>query len=305
MVVGTPQIVIFALSATGLSLNALEQVLLFKQQDLGKSFTTLILLLSYSDCIICLSSICRASGIALGIDTKHNELFNAASFSLILLGFLGNSTIVWLMTMERFLATCFPFKHRSLVSKWRTVKMVGLLWTLSAIISAVVAYLQFKEGGHYFLAPRILRSFFISTFGLLLVCYSIIFMRVRRNNMRQSKCNQSYKETNGRKGNRLRNKQQRSVLSLCCKIVLCFFICHSVYVANSFHSPNRANLEESFFTAFGVYLIIAVTSVDPLLYFFNTCKFRCKNKNNSQSARNPSSQRSTTEREMNLKEICT
>lgn len=286
MAAGPMQIVLVVISINGLLLNIIEQILLFRGGKLGLSFTTLVLCLSYSDSFICLSTIGRVVGLTIIGATNYNIIFHSLTFGLILLGYLCNSTIIWLMTMERFLAVCMPFKHRSLVTKPTTLKLVAVFWSSSLVITMVACFAQYNKGLSYFLIPRILPPLFTVTFIILLALYGFIFMRVRKQNrkhtrkMRHSDTSIDHKASIDHKT--LRTKQERSVLVLSFRIVISFLLCNALFMVNNYRNPDLRDLNSDTIAGIGVCLIVAVSIVDPVLYFFNKKNFRRK-RNQSKS----------------------
>ena len=280
MAITPMQIGLVVVAINGLLLNIIEQIFLFRGGRLGISFTTLVLCLSYSDSFICLSTIGRVVSLAIIGATNYNITFHSVTFGLILLGHLWNSTIIWLMTMERFLAVCMPFKHRHYVTKPATLKLVAVFWTSSLLITVAVCFVQYNKGLFYYLIPRTLPPLFTVTFIILLALYGFIFMRVRRQNrkhtrkMRHSDTSIDHKT--------LRNKQERSVLMLSFRIVVSFLLCNLLFMVNNYRNPDLRDLNSDTVAGIGVCLIVAVSIVDPILYFFNKKSFqRRRNQNKS------------------------
>ena len=63
----------------------------------------------------------------------------AAISSAIYMPYFASICLVTLVSLERFLAICFPLKHRMMNNKSRTLKMVLATWLTSLAFTAVVA----------------------------------------------------------------------------------------------------------------------------------------------------------------------
>ena len=281
------EIALLIITSIGLILNGIEQILIFRSGRLKQSFTVLVLCLSYSDCFICLSTMGRMVGNAIAKDEitkdengkKQTQIFNAVSFSLILTGYLGNSSIIWLMSAERFLAICFPFRHRVIIKRSKTFKMIASLWTFTVIFSFTIGCVQYFQDLEYFLVPKILQPTFIITFVILVIVYSFIIMKMRQHSQRRA-CsdNASNKISSQRKEIELRKKQQVKVLKLSCLIVASFLLCNTVFVVANFRNPNATKLKDDNLLGIGVCFMVLVAFIDPILYFIKSFRINKRNK---------------------------
>ena len=219
-------------------------------------------------------------GLAIISATNYNIIFHSLTFGLILLGYLWNSTIIWLMTMERFLAVCMPFKHRNHVTKSATLKLVAVFWISSLVITMAACFVQYNKGLFYYLIPRILPPLFTVTFIILLALYGFIFMRVRKQNRKHTRKTRHSDASINHKT--LRNKQERNVLMLSFRIVISFLLCNLLFMVNNYRNPDLRDLNSDAVAGVGVWLIVTVSIVDPILYFFNKKNLR-RNRNQSKS----------------------
>ena len=83
-----------------------------------------------------------------------NETFLRGDFGCVLYRFINYGsyyTSLWLValvTLERYLAICHPFTHRSIDTRKRTNKCICLCWLLGAVCGGLMAtfYTKFREG---------------------------------------------------------------------------------------------------------------------------------------------------------------
>ena len=60
------------------------------------------------------------------------------SLAFVYLTYFTSIGLVTLVSLERFLAICYPLKHRMVNSKSRTITLVVLTWSIGALLAAVV-----------------------------------------------------------------------------------------------------------------------------------------------------------------------
>lgn len=280
------RIVAMIFAVIGLLLNIVEQILLRKKRKLPGSFTVLVAWLSYSDSFICLTTIGRIIAM-FSLDLNANQkIFHSVTLAIVALGYLLNSTTIWLMSLERLLAIRMPLWHRRNIKKSKTFRMVTLLWAICSAIALVLVIVQYYMRLEFFIVLRILPALFAATFILLLIVYGLIFHEVRKRNRMNLPSSSGRSSSNSSQCNRkLRIRQQNNVLLLSFKIVISFLFCNAMYMI-------YANIEPTGTGPFlvspplgaAICLMVLVTSIDPLLYFFDTYQMRkCIPKRNTPS----------------------
>ncbi|XP_072035372.1 neuromedin-U receptor 2-like [Amphiura filiformis] len=79
----------------------------------------------------------RSSDLAVGGPWKSVSACASRTIALYI-GYFASISLVTLVSIERFLAICFPFKHRMINDKAHTIKMVSGAWLLAIIFAALV-----------------------------------------------------------------------------------------------------------------------------------------------------------------------
>ena len=60
------------------------------------------------------------------------------SFTSVYLSYFTSIGLVTLVSLERFLAICYPLKHRVVKSKYRTTMLVVMTWCIAAVLTVIV-----------------------------------------------------------------------------------------------------------------------------------------------------------------------
>ncbi len=272
MALAPVHLALLTISGIGLILNIAEQIFLYHSKKLHLSFSKLIFCLSCCDCFISLSTMGRVSALVT-IDMKKYSLeFHSITFSFLLFAYLSNSVVIWVMTGERMLAVCFPLVHRRYVQPGRTIKLIIVLSFINLLVSVIHGVTQYRIGLEIFLVGRFLAPVFITTFLVLLFAYSFMFYHIRKINHQHSTKSGNRDSQLSRHNQRIRNARQRKVLYLSFRIVMVFQFCTALFVINLIVDTEITNksVMQNLRHSLGVCLVVMVTVLDPINYYFGT-----------------------------------
>lgn len=136
--------------------------------------------LSLMCCLLCSDTLMGLVFLPLyAVWTKNNYALNSCVITGCLLFFGWFLSFISFMTIvavsgDRFVALFYPFKYKSIVTFTRTIKLILMIWTFSAIQSTMSLF-------HNFVVPRYIFLGCLLSFGLfvLIFTYARIFKLVR------------------------------------------------------------------------------------------------------------------------------
>ena len=134
-----------AVTLIGVLLNAVFFAAVYHEKSLHTATFTYLAHLAFADVFYlvytCFISLVQRLSTPLYEDLSYLGRFQCMPHRFLqLFSYFASMFIVTLVTFERFLAICHPFKHKAIASKTRTIKLLVLCWAIAAVLSFIMAF---------------------------------------------------------------------------------------------------------------------------------------------------------------------
>ncbi|NXC18337.1 MTLR protein, partial [Corythaeola cristata] len=191
------------------------------------------------------------------------------------------------LTVERYLAICFPLKAKVVVTKCRVKAVIGVLWAFAFLSASPFLFLvgveqpdnhtdfsrECKPTSQAMESGLLATMFWITTFYFILpiICLSILYSFIGRE-LWQS--NARLRDPN----TVLREKGHHQTLKILAVVVLAFVICwlpfHIGRIIFINTQDTRMMLFSQYFNIFALQLFYLSASINPILYNLISKKYR-------------------------------
>ncbi|KAM6316527.1 motilin receptor [Aegotheles albertisi] len=191
------------------------------------------------------------------------------------------------LTVERYLAICFPLKAKVVVTKRRVKAVIGILWAFALLSAGPFFFLVGVEQSDNRTAfsreckptPQALESgllatmFWVTTsyFVLPVICLNVLYGFIGR---------ELWRSNAGLRGPSavLRDKEHRQAVKILAVVVLAFVICwlpfHIGRIIFINTRDTRMMLFSQYFNTFALQLFYLSASINPILYNLISKKYR-------------------------------
>ncbi len=192
-----------------------------------------------------LQGICFISQVDL-----HSSLLKSIVWTMILFSMISSLTHVLFISIQRVIAVLFPFQVNQIITKSRCLVILSLLWTISIVPALIALFYDYAHAA---------TSYFVVITGvLLMIMYSVIYIKTTRRNM----VNNASEEMQRR-----RQLSDRQLLYHSVVLTVVFIICN--------YPMAITRMTEKFINVPIFFLVNTLFSLNPLfdtlLYFIWSC----------------------------------
>ena len=244
--------------------NAIESSILFTKGKKKENHEILILSLSLSDIAVAVSVFTFRLYLIIFLEASSLTSFQIGTFGIYAAVSIQFSTYASLfhvigITVDRYIAIRYPFRHKIWITPYRTRLFTIIAWLISLIVASGSIAWAVCQAGYTLLANTII-SRFLAAVGLsggCLVALSYIFITKAVIDSRKNS------SSRGGKRNSLCNKERR-LLAVSFAIVLSFFVCVFPFSVEVFVRDI-----ESVYTCM---FLLTNSIINPLIYFYGSRK---------------------------------
>ena len=223
------------------------------------SGTYLVMNLSVSDCLACLSYL-----------FLHVHLKTVLIFQFFVRWLLSVSLVsITSISIDRFLIVAYPIKHRVLINGKVMVLWLAVIWTMSCVISA---WTEFSESSTR-ITISVFHFFSMITILLSSVMYSSTYYKLKK----QSR-NVNLQNSNGSRAQVVRVLKEKRFLQTIIIIAFIAFVCvvpsMVFFLTISFVSFEFGHMAFLLALMLSSYLFQINLAVNPLIYFLRLPNYR-------------------------------
>ena len=266
---------------TALFGNSLIIVTIYRQRHLRTIQSVILLNLSIADFLYAaiVNPICIASYFR-GEKTRSEVSCHISGIFSLLFSIVSINTLVFI-SIERYIATNFPIKHRNLLSIKRIKITLGIIWLWSAFLCILpLKTTRFANLPNFFHCSVDWAYHLPTTLSYLIVVIIVPHLILVYSNIRVFQATRSMRKvsvflsTPSRYSKGIQQCRERRITVVTFMVTITFFVCWMPYcIVTICLASGKSNLPQEF-TSVALLMTIANSCCNPIIYGIMNRNFR-------------------------------